>query len=304
MGDNEKQETAIATKEQIEAAAVPEPKRGAAALVAMGDRGVMLRSLDDLLRFANMTVLAGLAPKGMNAQGAALAIQAGMERGLGALGGLQALVPINGNLSWRGQAAYALIQNSGACRPGTLRVWTEGEGEQAVGIAVGHRVGYSEPERREFAVADAKRAGLWGRGGPWTQYPKRMLAWRALGFLARDVFPDVLGGFPLAEEAEDYEHEPRRGETPATRVEAGLAPPAAHDPLLDVIAGKTPAPVIEVDVKTGEIVSDPPAQAASPVVRCRKHKDVDLADAETCWKCVAEARDVAEAEQASLLEQR
>ncbi len=42
---------------------------------------------------ASATVVAALKSR----EAAALAIQAGMERGLGALGGLQALVAINGN---------------------------------------------------------------------------------------------------------------------------------------------------------------------------------------------------------------
>ncbi|NIQ94514.1 MAG: hypothetical protein GWN87_10080, partial [Desulfuromonadales bacterium] len=63
------------------------------------------------------------------------------------------------------------------------------------GVAVAHRVGYKEANRVEFTVKDAKQAGLWGKAGSWQQYPKRMLQWRAVGLLARDVFPDVLGGF-------------------------------------------------------------------------------------------------------------
>jgi hypothetical protein len=55
-----------------------------------------------------------------------------------------------------------------------------------------------------FSVADAKRAGLWGKSGPWTQYPKRMLQLRARGFALRDAFPDVLKGLVTAEEAQDY----------------------------------------------------------------------------------------------------
>ncbi len=54
---------------------------------------------------------------------------------------------------------------------------------------------------------DAKRAGLWGKGGPWTAYPKRMLQMRARGFALRDAFPDVLKGMISVEEAQDYPDE-------------------------------------------------------------------------------------------------
>ncbi len=206
----------------------PEPKRGAAALVQVGERGVMLRSLDDLLRFARMAVQGGAAPKGMSEGAAAIAIQAGLERGLGPLGGLQNVVVVNGVASWRGQGAFALIQNSGVCRPGTLRFGTEGEGDQMVGWAQAHRVGYAQPDRKTFSVKDARQARLWGKAGPWQEYPARMLAWRALGLLARDVFPDVLGGFPLAEEAEDF-----GASAPPARVErVSLPAPTTPDPLM------------------------------------------------------------------------
>ncbi len=51
---------------------------------------------------------------------------------------------------------------------------------------------------------DAKKAGLWGKAGPWSQYPKRMLQMRARSFALRDKFADALSGLIMAEEAQDY----------------------------------------------------------------------------------------------------
>ena len=56
---------------------------------------------------------------------------------------------------------------------------------------------------RSFSMEDAKRAGLAGKQGPWAQYPKRMLQMRARSWALRDVFPDVLKGVYIAEEARD-----------------------------------------------------------------------------------------------------
>lgn len=64
------------------------------------------------------------------------------------------------------------------------------------------RRGESE-EVRTFSMDDAKVAGLLGKSGPWTQYPKRMRQMRARAFALRDVFPDVLRGMPIAEEVMD-----------------------------------------------------------------------------------------------------
>jgi hypothetical protein len=70
----------------------------------------------------------------------------------------------------------------------------------------------------KFSVADAKKASLWGKSGPWSQYPRRMLQMRARGFALRDAFPDVLKGLVTAEEAFDYP-QPIVAETPRQTVE-------------------------------------------------------------------------------------
>lgn len=56
----------------------------------------------------------------------------------------------------------------------------------------------------EFDLNMAKKAGLLAKGGPWTQYPERMLKLRARGFCLRDAFPDALKGIKPREEVEDY----------------------------------------------------------------------------------------------------
>jgi hypothetical protein len=64
-----------------------------------------------------------------------------------------------------------------------------------------------------FSRADAENAKLWGKPGPWSQYPKKMLEWRAFGFAARKAYADRLRGIILAEEAQDIPVE--RDITPA-----------------------------------------------------------------------------------------
>lgn len=60
------------------------------------------------------------------------------------------------------------------------------------------------PKSNLFTLDMAKRAGLLGKVGPWTQYPERMLKLRARGFTLRDAFPDALKGIKPREEVEDY----------------------------------------------------------------------------------------------------
>lgn len=66
------------------------------------------------------------------------------------------------------------------------------------------RKGSRHPVQATFSWADAQRAGLAGKAGPWSQYPQRMIQMRARGFAIRDAFPDILSGIITREEAEDY----------------------------------------------------------------------------------------------------
>ncbi len=210
---------------------VPPSQSDAAALIEVSKNGVMLRSLDELLRFARLAVQHQAAPRGMNYGQAAIAIQAGLQAGLGPLGGLSHGIVVNGVFSWRGEGAVALVRQSKFCKPGTLKFGCEGEGESMQGWATAWRVGYKAPHWTYFTVQDAKQAHLWNSGDNWRKYPKRMLQWRAVGLLIRDLFSDIVGGFPLAEEAVDFES----AATERSRTTDRATPPRAPDPLLQAL---------------------------------------------------------------------
>jgi hypothetical protein len=128
---------------------------------------------------------------------------------------LQNIAVINGKPSVYGDAAMALVQASSVCED--VEEYFEGEGTtNPVAVCVAKRKG-RKPVTAKFSVEDAKRAGLWGKGGPWSAYPKRMMQMRARGFALRDAFPDVLKGLITAEEAQDYpdEAKPRLTANPA-----------------------------------------------------------------------------------------
>ena len=142
----------------------------------------------------------------------------GHDLGMKPLVALQHIIPVNGLLSIKGDAAKSLIFNSGKLKPGT---WKEGitgtiEGGDYTCTITAQRSDTLEILSRAFSIAQAKRAGLWvdeskikGQDGwkwqksAWWKYPTRMIAYRALGFLARDLFPDVLSGTYTTEEAMD-----------------------------------------------------------------------------------------------------
>jgi hypothetical protein len=178
-------------------------------------RGLALQSFDDAYRFSKMVAASEFAPKDFRGkpESCMLAIQHGSEVGLSPMQSLQSIAVINGRPTIWGDAALALVQASAVCE--FVYETVEGDGEKMEAVCQAKRRGYAKPTTVTFSVTDAKKAGLWGKAGPWTQYPKRMLQLRARGFALRDAFPDVLRGLVTAEEARDY-HDT---ETPAAVAE-------------------------------------------------------------------------------------
>ena len=166
--------------------------------------GLALATFDDAFRFAKMVSQSDFAPKDFKGkpESCLLAIQHGSEVGLSPMQSLQSIAVINGRPTIWGDAALALVQSSPACE--YVREYIDGEGDKAVAVCEVKRRGYPAPTEAHFSMADAKRAGLAGKSGPWTQYPTRMLALRARGFALRNAFADALRGLVTAEEAQDY----------------------------------------------------------------------------------------------------
>lgn len=173
-------------------------------LTTQTSRGLALQSFDDAMRFGKLIAESEFPPKDFKGKPAScvLAIQHGAEIGLGPMQAIQSIAVINGRPTIWGDAALALVMASPVCE--YVKETIEGDADQAVATCIAKRKGYPEAVASRFSMADAKRAGLAGKQGPWAQYPKRMLQLRARGFALRDAFPDVLKGLVTAEEAQDY----------------------------------------------------------------------------------------------------
>ena len=209
-------------------------------------RGLALQTFDDAWRFWQMVAKTDFAPKDFKNKPEAclLAGQHGAELGLGPMQSLQCIAVINGRPTIWGDAALALVQASPVCE--YVSEGIDGDGDKMAAICVAKRRGYPQASTVRFSVDDAKKAGLWGKSGPWSQYPRRMLQLRARGFALRDAFPDVLKGLVTAEEAQDYpQSEPARDPV-AVRPKFNDEPiagrmvlsPKADRPVIDDPAGK------------------------------------------------------------------
>jgi hypothetical protein len=180
-------------------------------------RGLALASFDDAFRFSKMVAASEFAPKDFRGkpESCLLAIQHGSEIGLSPMQSLQNIACINGRPAIWGDAALALCLASTVCDG--IHELIEGDGDNMTAVCQTSRKGKDANVVGRFSVADAKRAGLWGKSGPWTQYPRRMLQLRARGFALRDAFPDVLKGLVTAEEAQDYPTTPAKAEPVVVR---------------------------------------------------------------------------------------
>lgn len=177
------------------------------ALTTTDRRGFAPATITEAIQFSEMLASSAMVPRAYQGkpQDIMVCVQWGYEIGLAPMQALQNIAVINGKPSVYGDAAMALVQASPVCED--VEEYFEGEGTpNPVAVCVAKRKG-RKPVVSKFSVEDAKRAGLWGKQGPWQAYPKRMLAMRARGFALRDAFPDVLKGLITAEEAQDFPDE-------------------------------------------------------------------------------------------------
>jgi hypothetical protein len=217
-------------------------------------RGFAPATITEAMEFSKMLADSTMVPRAYQGkpQDIMVCVQWGYEIGLAPMQALQNIAVINGKPSVYGDAAMALVQASAVCED--VQEYFEGEGTpNPIAVCVAKRRGRKEVVAK-FSVEDAKRAGLWGKTGPWQAYPKRMMQMRARGFALRDAFPDVLKGLITAEEAQDYpdEAKPRQAKditprNPLDRVAAPAIPAETSDPAVIAAAFAADQELAEVN---------------------------------------------------------
>ena len=220
--------------------------------------GFAPQTMAEAMQFSETLAASSMVPRQYQGkpQDILVCVQWGLELGLAPMQALQNIAVINGKPSVYGDAAMALVQASSVCED--VQEFFEGEGTaNPIAVCIAKRRGRT-PVTVRFSVEDAKRAGLWGKQGPWTQYPKRMMAMRARGFALRDAFADVLKGLITAEEAQDY---------PTEQAPRDITPAKPANPL-DAIA----APVVEPEV---DVIAEAQANAAAQMAAAEDAEDIE-----------------------------
>lgn len=163
---------------------------------------ISISTYKEALHFAEMVAKSSFCPASFRdkAGDVMIAMQWGDEIGLAPLQALQNIAVINGKPGIYGDAALALVQSSGML----IDIREELDTQTMTYTCSVKRKGRATETVRSFSKSNAQTAKLWGKAGPWTQYPERMLQMRARTLALRDAFPDVLMGLGIAEELQDY----------------------------------------------------------------------------------------------------
>lgn len=161
-------------------------------------------NIQHALKVANLICQTEMTPRAYKGKpnDVLIAMELGRTWNLSPLQAIQNIAVINGKPCAYGDLVLAICSS----HPDFENI------EEEPIIKNGATVGYTCTIKRKgwsavtqsFTVEQAKAAGLWGRQGPWSQYPSRMLQMRARGFALRDSFADALNGVAIREEVEDY----------------------------------------------------------------------------------------------------
>ena len=197
--------------------------------VEIGVRGIQLRTMEDVFRFAKAVATSKLCPPGFSETDCFLVIEHGLELGISPIAALQSTYIVNNRATIFGDMPLALVRQSGLLEDYQQKELGAPYDDDYKWIVTTKRKGMAEALSTEYSVADAKRAGVWDkRPSPWVTAPKRMLMFRARGFNLRDNFGDVLKGCAIGE-LDDGEIPPGfENAKPAKVVEPSFQPPKAE----------------------------------------------------------------------------
>ena len=166
------------------------------------------QDFDGLYRVASIMSESGMVPAAYAKKPAMIfvAVQMGMELGLTPMASVQNIAVINGNPCLWGDAVLGIVSGSGLLDD--IEETTVGDypNDNFKCVCRVIRQGRKTTIIREYSIADAKQAGLFGSNKDnWRKYPKRMLQMRARSMALRDSFPDLLKGIKVREEVMDYD---------------------------------------------------------------------------------------------------
>ena len=237
--------------------------------------GVVPTTVEEGWRLATMMAKSDLVPKAFRDRPAdvMVAMQLGAELGFAPMQALQSIAVINGRPGVWGDGLLALLMASPLYRDHDEYFEVHSQRRDGVtledlkqdttaAVCTFIRKGKETPVTRHFSIAQAKKAQLLGKDGPWQTYPDRMLLMRARSFAARDTFPDLLRGLKTAEELRDIPADPPspiRQVLRASELPTPVDPTPTKTETVTGLVAAVDAAARLVTLKTGEVFHADPA---------------------------------------------
>lgn len=155
-------------------------------------------SLGTMIKFVDHLKANNALPQNENPGQLLMKLQAAKDMGLTPTQAINGIGFVNGKLTVYGSSAASLMTKHGYALE-----WLESSATTAkVRVSKGERA-----HEETYTIEDARKANLANKPGPWSQYPKDMLRWKALS-RARNFFcPEVAGGMPVHEDYQDIDEE-------------------------------------------------------------------------------------------------
>jgi len=159
-----------------------------------------IKTMDDAYRFGKFVLDAGFFPAFKKPTQVVVALQIAKDSNVPFSLVAQNIAFINGRATMYGDALVGVAHASGRMEDFVETI--EGKDDNRVAVCTATVKGIKTPIARTFSVKDAKLARLWGKKGPWVDYPERMLQMRARSWALRDA--GLTGGIVAREEVMDY----------------------------------------------------------------------------------------------------
>lgn len=172
------------------------------------------QGMTEIKEFCAMVAKSNIVPKEFigKPENVFVACLKGMDLGLKPLQALECIAVINGKTSLYGDSYLAIARGSGKLE--SYREEIIGEGDKMKCQVSVKRKG-EDAITGEYNAGDAKTAGLWGKSGPWSLHPKRMLTMKARNYALRAAFADLFLGLEYSVEELQEVEDAKRGSKPS-----------------------------------------------------------------------------------------
>jgi hypothetical protein len=228
-------------------------------------KGFEPESVQQAFELASVLSRSGLIPRALQGKPSDVLIilLTGRELGISSMQAIRGMHVIEGKVAMSADMMVALAVRSEVCEYFRLVSNTDDEATYET-----KRKG-AAPVTFSFTKADAERAKLLTKAGPWITYRRAMFRARAASGLARAVYPDLMLGIYDSDSGElEAPSPPPSGDL--VRVEA--QPPPGTEPVVAEVVGAKPA--------TGKRTAEAKAQLAAKTAKLPALIDVQEGETE------------------------